>query len=162
MVGLFHLAAEGGSNEPIFGNSRKSSSLYTLTAAHTNTTVLAQRDGGRLDRQGRIWRLGEANVDSSAALAQYPHRGGTEALPYQPSLHNYFPPHKKEPTQMHRTLKDNNLKVRALQGKRIERSFGFSLFSCPFSALCGTFDYLTAFGYNYGKKTKEVTIWENS
>ena len=32
---------------------------------------------------------------------------------------------------MHRTLKDNNLKVRALQGKRIERSFGFSLFSCP-------------------------------
>ena len=68
----------------------------------------------------------------------------------------------KKIKRMHRTLKDNNLKVRALQGKRIERSFGFSLFSCPFSALCGTFDYLTAFGYNYGRKTKEVTIWENS
>jgi hypothetical protein len=62
---------------------------------------------------------------------------------------------------MHRTLKDNNLKVRALQGKRIERSLGFSLFSWPFSIYGGTFDYLTAFEYNYGRKSKEVTIWAN-
>ena len=61
---------------------------------------------------------------------------------------------------MHRTLKDSNLKVRALQGKRIERSFGFSLFSCPFSVFSGTFDYSDAFGYNYGRKSKEVAICE--
>ena len=48
------------------------------------------------------------------------------------------------------------------KGKRIERSFGFSLFSRPFSVYSGTFDYYTAFEYNYGRKSKEVTIWGNS
>jgi len=62
---------------------------------------------------------------------------------------------------MHRTLKDKNLKVRALQGKRIERSFGFSLFSRLFSVYSDTFDYYTSFEYNYGRKSKEATIWAN-
>ena len=31
-----------------------------------------------------------------------------------------------------------------------------------FSGLCGTFDYQTAFEYNYVRKSKEATIWANS
>jgi len=44
------------------------------------------------------------------------------------------------------------------EGKRIERSFVFSLFSCPFSVCSGAFDSFAAFEYNYGRKSKEVTI----
>lgn len=33
-----------------------------------------------------------------------------------------------------------------------------SVFLCFYS---GTFDYSTAFEYNYGRKSKEVTIWAN-
>ena len=46
-------------------------------------------------------------------------------------------------------------------GKRIERSFGFSLFSCPFSDFSGTFDYMTFFEQNYDRNFKEVNKCEN-
>ena len=65
---------------------------------------------------------------------------------------------------MDRVAKDSYVLLGTLsiaKGKRIERSFGFSLFSCLFSVYSGTFDYQTAFEYNYGRKSKEVTIWAN-
>ena len=45
---------------------------------------------------------------------------------------------------MSRVAKDSYVLLGTLsiaKGKRIERSFDFSLFSCPFSVYSGTFDY---------------------
>ena len=65
---------------------------------------------------------------------------------------------------MSRVAKDSYVLLGTLsiaKGKRIERSYGFSLFSCPFSVFIRTFDSFAAFEYNYGRKSKEVTIWAN-
>ena len=42
------------------------------------------------------------------------------------------------------------------KGKRIERSYGLSLFSCTFFIYIGTFDYTAFFKYNYCRNLKEV------
>ena len=45
----------------------------------------------------------------------------------------------------------------SIAGKKIERSFDFSLFSCPFLLIyIRTFDYRAFFKYNYGRNLKEV------
>ena len=62
---------------------------------------------------------------------------------------------------MSRVAKDSYVLLGTLsiaKDKRIERSFGFSLFSCPFSVYSGTFDYPPAFEYNYDSNLKEVAI----
>ena len=71
---------------------------------------------------------------------------------------------RKTAVQMSRVAKDGYVLLGTLsivKGKRIERSCDLSLVSCLFSVYSGTFDYLTAFEYNYGRKSKEVTIWTN-
>ena len=65
---------------------------------------------------------------------------------------------------MSRVAKDSYVLLGTLsiaKGKRIERSLASLFFLALFSFYIGTFAYYTAFEYNYGRKSKEVTIWAN-
>ena len=60
---------------------------------------------------------------------------------------------------MNCTLKDSNLKVRALRrARKVERSITLLSIFLALFRICGTFDYYTIFEYNFSINSKEVAI----